>query len=68
VFGVENGGERLLFRVEFLVLKDLFRLGKLVFDLFAFLNLPNPSRTILSLTSSPLLMTKMSSSSVLMVI
>ncbi len=42
VFGVENVGERLLFRVEFLVLEGLFRLTKLVFHLSAFLNLPNP--------------------------
>jgi hypothetical protein len=44
VFGVENVGERLLFRAEFLVLKGkgLFRLTKLVFHLCAFLNLPNP--------------------------
>ena len=42
MFGVENVGERLLFRVEFLVLEGLFRLTKLVFHLFAFLNLPNP--------------------------
>jgi hypothetical protein len=39
VFGVENVGERLLFRVEFLVLKGLFRLTKLVFHPSAFLNL-----------------------------
>ena len=42
MFGVENVGERLLFRVEFLVLEGLFRLTKLVFHLFVFLNLPNP--------------------------
>ena len=42
MFGVENVGERLLFRVEFLVLEGLFRLTKLVFHLSAFLNLPNP--------------------------
>jgi hypothetical protein len=42
VFGVENVGERLLFRVEFLLVQGLFRLTKLVFHLSAFLNLPNP--------------------------
>ncbi len=42
MFGVEMIAERLLFRVEFLVLKGLFRRTKLVFHLFAFLNLPNP--------------------------
>ena len=42
VFGVEKVGERLLFRVEFLVLQGLFRLTKLVFHRRAFLNLPNP--------------------------
>ena len=42
MFGVENVGERLLFRAEFLVLEGLFRLTKLVFHFSAFLNLPNP--------------------------
>jgi hypothetical protein len=42
VIGVENFGEWLLFRVEFLVLEGLFWLTKLVFHLSAFLNLPNP--------------------------
>src|SRR5579883_1478721 len=42
MFVVENDGEGRLFRVEFLVLKGLFRLKKLVFHLSAYLNLPNP--------------------------
>ena len=42
MFGVENVAERLLFRVKFLVLQGLFRRTKLVFYLFAFLNLPHP--------------------------
>ena len=42
MFGVENVGERLLFRVEFWVLQGVVRLTKLEFHLSAFLNLPNP--------------------------
>jgi hypothetical protein len=42
VFGVANVGERLLFRVEFLVLKGLLRLTKLVFHRRILLNVANP--------------------------
>src|SRR6185312_8200605 len=36
-----NAGERLLFRVEFLVLENIFRLAKLVFHFSAFFHFPN---------------------------